>query len=221
MIGSSQASSFVKALLTDRGYHDARPTLVHRDPPGVRTWAGSSNSTEARPRCPSVSVSASVAERSNRSLPESDAFAAGRISGGLLAHRSVHHDETGLGVDVNRLAAHAEEGEHPALAREDPRLVSVAEERRRDAGPQMRLARALGRGVRDPCGGNELTPAPVSLMREQQAESRVVAQDGVEAAECRLLARPVDEPCGVGLRAHRLPDLLFQVCGDGAPDRAS
>src|SRR5512132_4218329 len=29
MIGSSQASSFVKALLTDRGYHGPRPALGH------------------------------------------------------------------------------------------------------------------------------------------------------------------------------------------------
>src|SRR4029077_18288970 len=39
---------------------------------------------------------------------------------------------------------------HPSLAREDPDMIAVAEERRRSAGPEVRLVRDHTRGVLDP-----------------------------------------------------------------------
>src|SRR5207237_330996 len=42
-----------------------------------------------------------------------------------LAHGGVHHDELAPRIDVDPLPVRAPEHEHPALAREDPRLVAV------------------------------------------------------------------------------------------------
>ena len=145
----------------------------------------------------------SAAELTHDRLPRRIRLAVARIVARLLAHGGVHHDEPALRIDEDRLAAHAEEREHPPLAREEPGLVAVAQIGRRDAGPEVRLAGLLGRGVVDACGRDELATAPVPVARQQQAEPRIVPQDGVEATVGRLLAGRVDQPRRVGLGANR------------------
>src|SRR5947208_12118613 len=63
---------------------------------------------------------ASAAELSHHGLPQRNRFAITGIVARLLAHGRVHHDEPALRIDEDRLAAHAEEREHPPLAREEP-----------------------------------------------------------------------------------------------------
>src|SRR5207247_2491999 len=87
----------------------------------------------------------SLAELAYQALPEGDRLCAGRIAC-LLTDSGVDHDEPAGRVDEERLAAHAQEREHPPLPWEDPDLIAVAEERPRGAGLQVRLVRG------DPCG---------------------------------------------------------------------
>src|SRR3989441_6732547 len=140
--------------------------------------------------------------------PPERAQLAGAWTGGLLADRGVNHDETTGRIDHDRLTAHAEEGEHRPLPREDPGLVAVAEERRRDARLDMTLLRPHASGLRDPGRRDDLSPPPVAVVREQQSQPRVVSQHRVDAAVGRFLACAIHEPRGVRLGAHRLPDLL-------------
>src|SRR6266481_7050043 len=152
--------------------------------------------------------------------PECGRLSDARIAG-LLADRGVDHDEPAGRIDEDRLAAYAEQREHPPLPWEDPDLIAVAEGRRRGAGPEVRLVRGHTRGVLDPRDGNDLPAPPIPVVSEQQAESRVVAQDRVDAAERHFLTRAVDEPGRVGFSTDRRPDLLLQVVSDRSPDRAS
>src|SRR5258705_9049258 len=94
-------------------------------------------------------AAASAAQRAHDGPPEGAQLAGAGI-GGLLADRGVNHDETTGGIDEDRLTAHAKEGEHRPLPREDPGLVAVAEERRRDARLEMALRRLHARGLLDP-----------------------------------------------------------------------
>src|SRR6266446_7847549 len=118
----------------------------------------------------------SAAELTHDRLPQRIRLAVARIVARLLADGGVHHDEPAMRIDEDRLAAHAEEREHPPLAREEPGLVTVAKIGSSNAGPEVRLAGLFGRGVLDPCGRDELAPAPVPVVRKQQAP-RIVPQD--------------------------------------------
>lgn len=69
-------------------------------------------------------------------------------------------------VDEERLAAYAQEREHPPLPREAPDLIAVAEERSRGAGLEVPLVRVHPRGVLDPGAGKELLAAPVPVVGE-------------------------------------------------------
>src|SRR5439155_4848093 len=136
-------------------------------------------------------IAGSMAEGVHHVLPENHRLSVTRIAGLLLANGRVDHHQPALRVDEDPLAPHAEEREPPLLARKDPGLVAVTEKWRRDPGPQVVLLRMLARAVRDPRGGDDLTPPPVTIVGEQETEPRVVAQHRVEAAIGRLLARAV------------------------------
>ena len=69
-------------------------------------------------------------------------------------------------------------------------------------------------------GGDELHASPVAVVGEEQTQPCIVAEHGVEAAERGLLAGAVDEPGGVGLGAHWLPDGLLEVFRDRPPSDA-
>jgi peptide/nickel transport system substrate-binding protein len=161
---------------------------------------------------------ASAAAVAHDAAPEGDRLGAGRIDR-QLAHGGVHHDEPAGRIDEDRLASHAQEGEHSRLVRKDPGLIAVAVEARRLARSQVRLLRAHARRLADPRRGDDLPAPPAALVGQQQSEPSPVAQHDVEAAEGRLLACPVHEPGRVGLGAHRLPDLFLKIGGDRPPNR--
>ena len=50
-------------------------------------------------------------------------------------------------------------------------------------------------------------------MREQAPEPRIVAQHGVEGEMRHFKTFRIDQPCGVGFRADRLPDFFVQIVG--------
>src|SRR5262245_59219670 len=62
-------------------------------------------------------------------------------------------------------------------------------------------------------------------VRQKPAQPAPVAQRGVETNEAHLVSSGVDKPAGVGLRAHRLPDLVGKVVrqrdADGGAERES
>src|SRR5947207_9539754 len=105
--------------------------------------------------------------------PPERAQLAGARTGGLLADCGVDHNETTGGIDEDRLTAHTEEGEHRPLPREDPRLIAVAEERRRDARLEMTRLRPRARGLGAPGGRDDLSTTPVAVVREQHCQPRV------------------------------------------------
>ena len=99
--------------------------------------------------------------------------------------------------------------------RDDPGLVAVAVVLGGDADLEVRRLR---RGWR-PCtqsAGMICLPSRAPSLASSMPEAPPVAQRGVEAHEARLVAAGVDQPGGVGLGAHRLPDLLGQVLREGA-----
>src|SRR5207247_1854133 len=106
--------------------------------------------------------------------PPERAQLAGAWTGGLLADRGVNHDETTGGIDHDRLTAHAEEGEHRPLPREDPGLVAVAEERRRDARLDMTLLRPHASGLRDPGRRDDLDRKSTRLNSSHEWNSYAV-----------------------------------------------
>jgi hypothetical protein len=132
----------------------------------------------------------------------------------------VHHHEPAGRIDEDRLTAHTEQGEHSTLSRKDPGLIAIAEERCRDAGTEMALGPHACR-FRDPGGRNDLLAAPISIVREQEAEPRVVAKHRVDATERGFLAGAIHQPCRVRLGPHRLPDLLRQVLGHRPANRVA
>jgi len=139
----------------------------------------------------------------------------------FIADRGVDHDESARRIDENLLATISTEHEHPLLSGQEPNLIAVAPERPRGTGSEVRLVNGHTRGVLKPGTGNKLPAAPVPVVGQQQAKSRIVAQHGVEATVGHLLAGAVDEPRCVRFGPHRLPDLFVKVLGDRPPDRAA
>src|SRR5262249_1812387 len=159
----------------------------------------------------SALASRATPELAHRGRPQRGRFAGPRAGPHVLADPGVHHDQPALWIDEDRLTVDPEQREHAPLTREDPRLIPVAEQARRESRTQMRWIGTHRGGVPYPRGRDELAAAPVAVVREQEPETGVVAQDGVDAAERGLVAGAIHEPRGVSLGAHRLPDLLFQV----------
>src|SRR5262245_3462010 len=71
--------------------------------------------------------SARASELAHRGRPQGSGFPGPRAARHLLADRRVHHHQTALRIDEDRLTVNAEQREHAPLAGEDPRLIAVAE----------------------------------------------------------------------------------------------
>ena len=104
----------------------------------------------------------SVTQLSHKALPERVRLPDARIAG-LFPDRRVDHDEPAGRIDVDRLATDAGEPEHPPLTRQYPDLIAVA------AGTGLRLPWVHTRGLLDPGRRDDLSPAPVPVVGEQQS----------------------------------------------------
>ena len=161
-----------------------------------------------------------MSELLNQTSPQRVRFSEAWIAR-LFPDRRVDHHEPACRIDVDRLAADAEEHEHPPFPCEDPDLIAVAQRSRNRRRVEVRLAWAQARCVLDPSIRDDLPPAPVSIMGEQQSQAGIVAQHRVNTAPRCLLPRAVDEPGRIGFCSDRLPDFLLQVAGNWPTDGAS
>src|SRR5262245_52670023 len=152
---------------------------------------------------------ASLAEGLHDSEPEREQLGA-RIAD--VARRGVDQDELRLGIDEYALPSQAPQDELPLWPGHNPRLVAIAEERARLPGLEL-LGRWCSRHAH-PAGRDDLAAVERAIIGEQHAEPGVVAHGGVDSEERGLVAAFVDGPGGVGLGAHRLPDLRRQIVGE-------
>src|SRR5437016_13837819 len=79
-----------------------------------------------------------------------------------LAHGGGHHDELAPRIDVDPLPLRAPEHEHPALAREDARMVAVPLARHGPAAPLIPLDHVDRGCLQTPGGRDDLPSAAVA-----------------------------------------------------------
>src|SRR6266851_5294961 len=114
-------------------------------------------------------------------------------------------DEPRRGIDKDRLAMDAEEGELPPRAGEQPDLIAVTEIRGGVARRAKLLARRHGGGLDQPLPRDDLTPVPGAVICEHEAKPRPIPQCRAEAEKPGLAVGRIDHPAGVRFGTHRLP----------------
>src|SRR3954471_4116035 len=125
------------------------------------------------------------------------------------------HDEFGGRIDQDDLPPDAEQRKSALLTGEEPHLVSIAEVGSCRPWGKMTVGWLHRGGVQHPLPWNQLASFPCAVMREQPAQTRVVAQGRVKAAEGNFLAGTIDGPGRVGFRADCVPDLVVQIVRNG------
>src|SRR5882724_6948241 len=121
------------------------------------------------------------------------------------------HDELGGRIDQDDMSPDAEQRKSALLTGEEPHLVSIAEVGSCRSRGEMTVGWLHRGGVQHPLPWNQLTSFPCAVMRKQPAQTRVVAQGRVKAAEGDLLAGVIDGPGRVGLRADCVPDPAMKI----------
>ncbi len=110
----------------------------------------------------------------------------------------MHHDQLAGRVDKDGLSIHAQQGKAALLAGKGPGLVAVAEIRRGLVGREGRRM-LLGVGGLDQVGRRDDLAqigavGALTIVGQQEAQSRIVAGGGIEVAAGPLKPRGVGPP---------------------------